>query len=247
MAGASAREPAITRGPRRIALRIRGSARLWSAIFALACLLSPSAADEPAAGDALDTSAMAVGTEPPVAVDESKPLRRDPSAKQTATRGSAADSRGGSWIRTSASLAGVVGLVLFLAWGYRAATGNSRALLTRSRRTSAIEILGRTQLAPRQSICLVRIGTRAVLVGVSGEGLRTLDVITDAAAVAQLAGQANSTARDAFNQCLKSETREFEAAEADQSHADLAASTIRTLAAKQKLTGVADRLRAAGT
>lgn len=94
------------------------------------------------------------------------------------------------WSRSLLSLAGVVGLILLLAWGYRMVMGERISGLGRGRRPGVIEVVSRTTVAPRQSLCLVRVGPRMVLVGISSDGMRSLDVIDDPALAAQLAGDA---------------------------------------------------------
>ncbi len=121
---------------------------------------------------------------------------------------------GTTWMRTIGAMAGVVGLIVFLAWGYRAVAAGNLGLVGRARRPGVIEIVSRTALSPRQSLYLVRVGPRMVLVGQSQEGLRALDVIDDADLTAQLAGQAVSRQAGgsvaAFRECLESEAEEYD-------------------------------------
>lgn len=50
----------------------------------------------------------------------------------------------------------------------------------------AIEVLGRTHLDPQRYVALLRIGERAIAVGVSPDGIRTVSEITDPAEVGRL-------------------------------------------------------------
>ncbi len=144
--------------------------------------------------------------------DASLLVRRPVGGEQQALRPRQASSSG-SWWRTAAALAGVVGLIVFLAWGYRTATSGGLQLWGRQRQPGLIEVLSRVTLGPRQSVCLLRIGPRMVLVGQSGDGLRTLDVIDDADLTARLAGQALTRRSDSstaeFRQVLKGQARQY--------------------------------------
>lgn len=180
--------------------------------------------------------------------DSSPLVRRDRSLSRASPSSVAPAAGGSTWVRTTASLAGVVALILFLAWSYRAVSGGSRSLLGRGRRPGIIEVLSRTVLSPRQSLCLVRIGPRAVLIGVSGDSVRTLDVIDDPAIVAQLAGQAESRARPSFAADLAEQDRAFAALDAKSPAPldDVAEAAIRTLAQKRRLTAAPTSGAAAG-
>jgi flagellar biogenesis protein FliO len=161
------------------------------------------------------------------------------------------DPDGSGW-RTAAALGGVVGLILLLAWGYRAvANGGGRwPRALRGKHSALIEIISRTALSPRQALCLVRIGPRLVLLGVTPDAVRTLDVVQDADLVARLLGQTARARPDShsaeFASCL-----EREAVAAERSPERLnepAPPDDRTLAElRQRLTGTLARLRAAAT
>lgn len=131
----------------------------------------------------------------------------DPS-KDAATAPAAARDGGqaGGWLRTTLALAGVVALIVFLAWVSRRAGG-----LTVLQRPGAVQVVSRVTLAPRQTLFLVRIGTRMVLVGVSRDRLTALDVIDDADACARVAGAAEAARRGEFERKLAREEAAFEA------------------------------------
>ncbi len=150
----------------------------------------------------------------------------------------------GSWgatVRQSLMLAGVTALIALLGWGYRATLNGSAGLGFRGRHAGVIQVLSRVAIAPRQSVCLMRIGPRLVLVGISPNALRTLDVIADADLVARLAGEqlsAKSAARvgEPFTQTLAEESKSYQAGPAaglrtdtPPGAADKAASILATL------------------
>ncbi len=55
-----------------------------------------------------------------------------------------------------------------------------------------LEVIARTYLSPKQSICLVRAGRRMVMVGVTADRMTPLADFENAEAVAQLVGQAEA-------------------------------------------------------
>ena len=143
---------------------------------------------------------------------------------------------GGSWSRTIASLLGVLGLIVLLGWGYRAAIGAPLAL-ARSRHPGLLDVISRVGIGPRQSLCLVRFGSRLVLVGVSADRLAALDVVSDPDLAARLAG-ASTAARDG------PDAKEFEVAlreEAQRMEAPIAERPLSS--ARRALEAIGARLR----
>jgi len=189
---------------------------------------------------------------------DARPLRRT-GKSETAMPGaaptgpSAVSSNGTGW-RTAAALGGVVGLILLLAWGYRAvANGGGRwPLALRSKHPALIEVVSRTAISPRQSLCLVRIGPRLVLLGVTPDAVRTLDVIQDADAVAQLLGQAAQRQPDShsaeFARCLEREAAAGEPSSDTLGETASPEPDDRRLAElRERLTSTVTRLRAVAT
>lgn len=124
---------------------------------------------------------------------DTRVLHRDPrKAKTNVTEAQLTDTKSAfgwnSWARSGVSLAAIVGAICLLAWGYRALAGGRPIL--RSKRAGLIEVISRASLSSRQSLALIRIGPRAVLVAYSQDRTSVLDVVADADLVAQFAGQA---------------------------------------------------------
>lgn len=209
-----------------------------------------------------DESWASLEIAPPEAIrpTESKVVKRSAGpSKNGETKTAAVTSNG--WLRTLGSLAAVVGAIVLLAWGYRSVAQGRWSLAARGRQPGLIEILSRTALSPRQSLCLVRVGPRLVLVGVSPDGLQSLDVIADADLAARLSGQAaqqrpNSRAAE-FCRTLERETRPYEenrqetppaaAVNADtDADTDAVAHALRIIDLKKKLSGTMQRLQTAG-
>jgi len=82
------------------------------------------------------------------------------------------------------ALAIVVGLILLLARLFR----RHAPLFSQSLPADAVEVLGRRFIDPRQSILLVRVGARILIVGTSPNGLQSLGEVDDPVEVDLLAG-----------------------------------------------------------
>lgn len=166
--------------------------------------LEPSQLDDP-------WSAVAPKIPPP----ESRTLQRRSTKSALPLLTGASDKAERPWLRTLGPLAGVVGLIVLLAWGYRAVAGRNLPLLSKARRPGLIEVVSKTALSARQTLYLVRIGPRLVLVGQSPEALRALDVIDDADLAARLTGEAARKRPDSseaeFRAWLEREAQSYQA------------------------------------
>lgn len=168
-------------------------------------------AQSPPAVDASPTASDPwAAVEPKLTLDESPVLMRN---KADAPLRSAPAAAAPSWLRSFSSLVAVLALIGLLTWGYRTISGGP-LLSGRGRRPELIEVVARHALAPKHSLCLVRIGPRMTLVGVSGERMAALDVIEDAALVARLAGDAQRADADSpeFHESLQQEASAYRVA-----------------------------------
>lgn len=139
------------------------------------------------------------GDDPWVSSEVAAPLLRNHTGSRAPNSGNAsatpgADAKSNSpsgWSRTTLALVGVLALIAFLAFVSR-----KLRFLPTARRPGMIQILSRTPLSGRQSLCLVRIGPRSVLLGITADRINALDVIDDPALTAALAGESlqNSSA-----------------------------------------------------
>jgi flagellar protein FliO/FliZ len=86
------------------------------------------------------------------------------------------------------SLMIVLGLFLGAAWCYKKAFSNSLTNLPKQ----VVSVLGRTHLAPRQQLVVLRFGPKLVLVSMIQGEARTISEITDPLEVDQLAGLCES-------------------------------------------------------
>jgi flagellar biogenesis protein FliO len=89
-----------------------------------------------------------------------------------------------SLLTMAASLAVVLGLFLVTAWMFRRGMPKSLALLP----SDVVEVLGRSPLASRQQMHLVRCGNKLLLVCATVGGIETLTEITDPVEVDRLSG-----------------------------------------------------------
>ena len=154
-----------------------------------------------------------LAVEPEFPDQESRILQRKSTKSVSPMLGAKSEPGQRPWLRTMGALAGVVGLIVLLAWGYRTMARGNLPLLGKARRPGLIEVISRTPLSARQSLCLVRIGPRLVLVGQSPDALRTLDVIADADLAARLVGQAAQrlpgSSQAEFHTCLEHEAAAY--------------------------------------
>jgi len=232
------------------------------ALWTLALLAGAAAASaqpatplqaEPATDNA---SALSAGEDPweiTTPAMEAKTLPpRGGSALHSGGRVGSGTQQAGSWLRTTGALAGVVALIVLLGWGYRTVTGQGGGLRNPLRPSHAglIEVVSRATLAPRQSVCLVRVGPRLVLVGMSQDSVRALDVIEDADLTARLLGAATrhrpDSSTSAFNRCLDEQARGYDGAE-DEGAEDFTPDAGRIQELKTKLAGTIARLRGTAT
>ncbi len=208
--------------------------RTTAGIATLSLLIATAAATEaaraasepprqPAPAFAASATAASPATDPweAIAPDRDRVLIRRSTPRHAADAAPARPTAAPGWLRTAGSLAAVVALIMLLAWGYRAVTGGSLSLGSRGRIAGLIDVVSRTALSPRQTLVLVRVGPRMVLLGVSPERIDTLETIADEALVARLAGAAARERPDSisaeFRQALHDQQQRFEA-EAPPAH-----------------------------
>ncbi len=229
----------------------------WMALLLALALAVPGQA-EPAApastasGDLVDerldldsgppTDAAATRATPP------RPIARRGSAPTVTAPAGTTSPAGSGWVRTTASLAAVVALILLLAWGYRRTIGPLAGVsLARGRNLGLVEVISRATLGPRHTLHLVRVGARLVLVGTSQDGVRTLDVITDPNQVSALLGQAAQqhaeSATRSFAGLLEAEATRYPASD-DAPRAATPPDEVRLRAAQDAIAAAVERLRA---
>ncbi|MFW6155204.1 MAG: FliO/MopB family protein [Planctomycetota bacterium] len=113
----------------------------------------------------------------------SRPVRPPSKASQVAG-GATMTAGGGGWWQTLGALALVV-VLIFLARHILARFAGGR---TGGKATGVVEVLSRTAVGSRQSVMLLRVGPRVLVVGAGGETMNTLTEIDDPEQVSQLLG-----------------------------------------------------------
>lgn len=139
------------------------------------------------------TSPLQVGSPqaaPPAPPGRAPPIRLPPRRGSDPTRDGTSSTSSGrigglrSLITIGSSLAAVLGLFLIVAWTMRRTVPGGSALLP----SEVIEVLGRSVLASRAQVHLIRCGSKLLLVSVSPTGIETLTEITDADEVSHITG-----------------------------------------------------------
>lgn len=128
-------------------------------------------------------------------------IRRGTERRANAATGDRAPGRASaatSGLRIWLPLAVVLVVIVALAWA-------ARRLFPRMGRAGgdgAITVLSRCVLSPKQSLCLVRLGRRVVLVGLTPDRINTLAEISDPDEAALLIAAASSQRAESFRSAL---------------------------------------------
>jgi flagellar biogenesis protein FliO len=121
-------------------------------------------------------------------------------------------------ITTIASLAVVLGLFLLAMWFVRRHLPRGSGPLP----GDVLEVLGRATIGHRQSVTLLRLGDRLLLIATNASGMHTLGEITDPDEVTRLLGicrQAQpGSATAAFRQVLQQMSRPPQAGKTEDRH-----------------------------
>ncbi|MFQ5461732.1 MAG: FliO/MopB family protein [Phycisphaerae bacterium] len=112
--------------------------------------------------------------------------------------------------------------------------------------SQAMQVVARASVSPKQSVALVRLGRRFVMVGVSPDRMSVLSEISDREEVAHLArvtGTSGESVRPGFEEWLAEESKEFGTDVEDESGAQ--PDPIRVVGSDNgsALTDLLDRLR----
>jgi len=135
----------------------------------------------------------------PVSSEGSKfrlPPRRSDNSEHDGER--AASGRSPTWTIVS-SLTIVVGIFLVMVWGTRRHLPQSATPLP----DEVVRVLGRAPLAHRQTMQLVRIGNKLVLLCVTPQGAETLAEITDLADVERLTANCDPSCPDSMSAAFR--------------------------------------------
>ncbi len=209
---------------------------MTTSLFLIATMLSvaagqsdapPAAATDAAPGGAVANRSQAAAvpsSSAVVAESEDRPIPREGSrgAGRSGSAASSADAANNGtttgwrgWLRGWAPLAGVLLLIGVLVWALRRWMPKSAGLSGRG----MIEILGRQYLSPKQSVALLKVGRRVVLVGMTSDRLTRLETIADPAEVAEIVGRSATrkpgSLTDAFQRDVLREAAAYEPGDAE--------------------------------
>jgi len=187
----------------------RGRAHLW--LIAAAVVLSVCLAGTAGyGGDSADSGSAPLPQRPFSRVSTTKTGTEKPKPASAARASS-------GWWGTLGALTAVLALVFLSAKVVR----KSLPAAARSLPPEVIQVLGRKALDYRNTIHLVRLGSKLLVLGSSQEGLSTLSEITDAVEVDYLAGLCKpaqaSSLTESFNQLFRRFQNPAESDEARES------------------------------
>ena len=181
------------------------------------------------------------------AFESQKVGRRVPDnfAEKNATHGSEMNP---DFSRTAFVLAGVLALIVLIAWLFKRYIFSSR----RGGSQASLKILVRSSISPRQSLCLVKLGNRLLLVGLSPGHMTTLHAIEDPDEIAMILGSLENrnpaSISNTFNRIVSKEAQEYDGYPDDSvmSTDDIAHGTAATDQIHQahgELSGLLDKVR----
>jgi flagellar biogenesis protein FliO len=143
----------------------------------------------------------------PSGFDESQPIGSIAAAEASPhTEVNRGESTGSPWVlNTITALGLVVGLILLLRAVMNKLSGG-RAVTFGGASGKAVEVLGRTAIAPRQHVSILRVGHRLLVVGDGGGQMTTLADIADpdeiAAILKALAAGSHNSITQSFHQMV---------------------------------------------
>jgi len=115
-----------------------------------------------------------------------------------------------SFWRPFLSLLAVLALIVLCAWLFRRFFPGSQ----HGRTNSAIEIIARSAISPKQSVCLIRLGRRLLLVGLSPNHMANLSVVDDPEEIALIMGemekQMPNSISKTFDRLFHRETQQYD-------------------------------------
>ena len=191
-----------------------------------------SLASRPSASPAVDTSGQRPATGPTAsgsaksdAAGTGSARARPAVLKRSAASSGEVAPRRRPWYRSSLiALAAVLGLVCLVTYLLRRYVPAVRAL-----GDGVLKLVQRTPLSSKQSIALVRVGQRMVLIGITPDHISSLCVIDDPEELARLMARADKDARRAgqdFEAALSDEADKFERSACEELEATLGRSPL---------------------
>ncbi len=113
-------------------------------------------------------------------------------------------------VKTAIALISVLILIIFLAYLARKFIPGAK----RASNNQSVEILSKTMIDSKQSLCLVRCGSRLLLVGLSPNHMAPLSVVDDSDEIAYILGQLesseNQSIKNSFNKLFHKESDKYD-------------------------------------
>ena len=125
----------------------------------------------------------------------------------------------GLLVRIGLTLLGVIVLIMALGWAARKYVPGAQGLTNRG----PLKVLARTPIAPRAHLYLVQVGKRLLVVGYTGDSMRTLCQIEEPGEVSRLlgsAGQVDDAGGGGFGGVFRRSVGEY-GAEEDESEGEV--------------------------
>jgi len=169
-------------------MMVLGQMRLVAAVALMVLAAGRGAPEAPADGaPALSAAAASTSSQPAAGQAEKMPLRRKDTPASRGGEDRRLNKSSGSgkwwpWVQSLLALALVVALIFALRYVLRRLGGGGGL----AGRTKVIDVVARTNLAPKYQLFLIRLGQRLILVGAGPEGLASLAEVTDPQEVSSL-------------------------------------------------------------
>jgi flagellar protein FliO/FliZ len=140
-----------------------------------------------------------------------EPIELKPSSKEALNSISKPKSSWATAISMMFSLAIVLSLFLIIAWLFRRTQPNTFAKLP----SEVVQVMGRTAMAPRQQVYVVRFGSKMLLVSHQPGQTQTLGEITDVDEVQRLAGMCEASQPNSISHSFRDVLRQVASGRSD--------------------------------
>lgn len=175
-------------------------------IIASVMVFSPRAslkAEPPAPNSSRDLEAVArsgaTSVAPPTSAGDAEIIPRKPAGRAAGNRISPPVAPSGGWMRMLQPIAVVFAIMALLTWAGRKWLPQARQA---SNAQSVIRVLARQHLSSKQSLCLVKLGPKVVLLGVTPESIASVLEIRDPDDAASLVAAVESTRGRSFTRAM---------------------------------------------
>ena len=225
-----------------IASSRHGALFVFGVVGLIASLASPTRADGPVGTNlpsAKSANEIAPTAAAPATVD-SEIIQRKPAKNAASNRPTAPASSSGGWVRMLQPVVIVFGVMAVLTWAGRKWLPQAKAASTAQ---SVIRVLARQHLSSKQSLCLVKLGPKVVLLGVTPEHIGSVLEIRDPDEAASLVAAVESSRGRSFTKAMAA----FNAAtERDDADEPLSPTPVKG-DANEQIRDMVRRVRAMGT